>query len=70
MFNFDYITKEDIKEQNPNWREISDHPYRILKTGDSRSGETNALLNLINHDLDIDKFFYMLKIRMKQNSNW
>ena len=70
MFNFDYITKEDIKEQNPNWREISDHPYRILKTGGSRSGETNALLNLINHDLDIDKFFYMLKIRMKQNSNW
>ena len=24
MFNFDYITKEDIKEDNPNWPEILD----------------------------------------------
>ena len=24
MFNFDYITKEDIKEHNPNWPEIPD----------------------------------------------
>ena len=30
MFNFDYITKEDIKENNTNWPEIPDHPYRIL----------------------------------------
>ena len=30
MFNFCYITKEDIKEHNPNWPEIPDHPYRIL----------------------------------------
>ena len=29
MFNLDYITKNDIKERNPNWPEISDHPYRI-----------------------------------------
>ena len=29
MFNFDYITKEDIKEHNSNWPEIPDHPYRI-----------------------------------------
>ena len=29
MFNFDYITKEDIKEHNSNWPEIQDHPYRI-----------------------------------------
>ena len=27
---FDYITKEDIKEHNQNWSEISDHPYMIL----------------------------------------
>ena len=25
MFNFDYITKEDIKEHDPNWEEIPDH---------------------------------------------
>ena len=29
MFNFDYITKEDIKKHNSNWPEIPDHPYRI-----------------------------------------
>ena len=33
MFNFDYITKEDLKEHNPNWAEIPDHPYRILIVG-------------------------------------
>ena len=55
MFNFDYITKEAIKEHNPNWPEIPDHPYRILLIGDSGSGKANALLNLINHEPDIDK---------------
>ena len=45
MFNFDSITKEDIKEQNLKWSEIPDHPCRILITGGSRSGKTNALLN-------------------------
>ena len=25
MFNFDYVTKEDIKEHNPNWPKITDH---------------------------------------------
>ena len=39
MFNFDYITKEDIKEQNPNWPEIHDHRYRILIGGGSASGK-------------------------------
>ena len=29
MFKFDYITKEDIKEQNPNQPEIHDHAYII-----------------------------------------
>ena len=30
MFNFDYITKEDIKEHNLNWPKIPDHPNRKL----------------------------------------
>ena len=55
MFNFDYITKEDVKEHNPNWSEIPDHPYRILIVGGSVSRKTNALLNLINHEPDICK---------------
>ena len=61
MFNFDYITKEDIKEHNPNWPEIPDYPYRILIVGGSGSGKTNALINLINHEPDIDKIYLYAK---------
>ena len=57
MFNFDYITKEDIKEHNSNWPEIPDHPYIILIVGGCGSGKTNALLNLINNEPDIDKIY-------------
>ena len=55
MFNFDYITKEDIKENNLNLPEIPDHPYRILIVGCSGSGKRNALFNLRNPEPDIDK---------------
>ena len=44
MFNFDYITKEDVKEHNSNWPEIPDHPYRILIVGESGSGKTKSCL--------------------------
>ena len=30
MFNFDYISKEDIKKHNLNWSEIPDHPFPML----------------------------------------
>ena len=30
MINLDDAIKEYIKEHNPNWTEIPDHPYRIL----------------------------------------
>ena len=39
MFNFDYITKEDMKEHNPNWQESPDNPYGILIVGGSGSGK-------------------------------
>ena len=39
MFYFDYITKEDKKEHNPNQPEIPGYPYRILIIGGSGSGE-------------------------------
>ena len=58
MFNFDYITKDDIKEDNPNCPEIPDHPYRILVTGGSRSGKTNSLLNLANQEANTSFFLY------------
>ena len=61
MFNFDYITKEDIKEHNPTWPEIPDHPYWILMTGGSGWGKTDALLNLINNEPDIDKIYLYTK---------
>ena len=57
MINFDYIAKEDIKEHNTCWPEIPYHPYRILIIGSPGSGKTNALLNLINNELDIDKIY-------------
>ena len=61
MFNFHYILKEDIKGHNPNWPEIPDHPYKILIVGGFRSGKPNALINLINHEPDIDKVCLYVK---------
>ena len=46
MFNLDAITNENNKEHNEKWRYISDHLYRMLIIESSRSGKTNALLNL------------------------
>ena len=53
MFNFDFTTKEDIKEHNPNWPQISDHLYRILIVGGSRFGKKNEFFNLIHYQPDI-----------------
>ena len=39
----------------------SRHPYRILIIGGSGSGKTNALLNLINNQPDIDKIYMYAK---------
>ena len=61
MFNFDYITKEDIKEHNPNWPEIPDRRYRILIVGRSGSKKTKELFNLLNHEPDIDKIYLYAK---------
>ena len=30
MIHYDDVTKGNIKQYNPNWPEIPDHPYRIL----------------------------------------
>ena len=34
------------------WAYIPDHPYRILLIGGSGSGKTNALLNLIEKEIN------------------
>ena len=59
MFNFDYITKEDIKKYYSNSPEIPGHPYRILVIGGSGSGKTNALLSLIKHKPDYWQTFFI-----------
>ena len=41
MINFDDVVKKKIREHNPKWLEIPDHPYRILIIGGSGSGKTN-----------------------------
>ena len=61
MINFDDYTNENIIEHNSKWPYIPDHPYRILIIGDSGSGKTNALLNLINNQPDIDKIYLYAK---------
>ena len=30
MINFDDVVKENIKQHNPNWPQITDHAYKIL----------------------------------------
>ena len=52
MINYDYITKENIEENNPNWSQILDHAYRILIIGGLRFRKTNALFNLIKQQND------------------
>ena len=57
MINLDSITNENNKEHNEKWPFIPDHPYRIMIIGGSGSGKTNALINLINKQNDIDKMY-------------
>ena len=61
MINFDDYTNENKIEHNSEWPYIPDHPYRTLIVGSSGSGKTNALLNLINNQLDIDKIYLYAK---------
>ena len=61
MINFDNYTTENKTEHNLKWPYIPDHPYRIIIVGGSGSGKTNALLNLINNEPDIDKIYLYAK---------
>ena len=69
MINLDDYANKNKAIHNKNWPGIPDHPYRILIIGDSGSGKTNLLLNLIENQPDIDKTYYMQKIHMNQNIN-
>ena len=61
MINFDDCVNENKIKHNSMWPYIPDHPYRILIIGGSGSGKTNALLNLINNQPDIDKIYLYAK---------
>ena len=39
-----HALKENMKEHNPNWPQIPDHPYRILIIGGSGSGKNHYLI--------------------------
>ena len=55
------ITNENNKYHNLKWPFIPDHLYRILIIGGSGSGKTNALLNLIKVQGDINKIYLYAK---------
>ena len=61
MINFDDYNNENKTGHNSNRPHIPDHPYRIFTAGGSRSGKTNALLNLIKDQPDIDKIYLYAK---------
>ena len=61
MINFDEYTNENKIVHNSKWPYIPDHPYRILIIGGSGSGKTNALLNLINNQPDVDEIYLYAK---------
>ena len=48
-------------KNNKKWPYIPDHLYRILKIGSSGSGKTNALLDLIKEQDDINKIYLYAK---------
>ena len=61
MINFDEYVNENKTVHNKNWPYIPDHPYRIIIIGGSGSAKTNALLNLIESQPDIDKIYLYAK---------
>ena len=57
MVNLDCTVNDNNKKHNENWPFIPVHSYRILIIGDSGSGKTNTLLNLINEQRGVDKTY-------------
>ena len=64
MINFDDITKENIKEYNPDLPQVPDHPNRLLILGGFESGKTNSLFNLIIHKPEINRIYSYSKDKL------
>ena len=52
--------EKNLREHNPKWPQITNYT-RVLIIGGSEPGNTNALLNLINHQPNIDKRYLYAK---------
>ena len=61
MIHFDDYAIENKTEHNSKWPYIPDHSYRILIIRGSVSGKTDALLNYVNNNPDIDKIYLYAK---------
>ena len=59
MIDFADYANENKTEHNLKWPYTPDHTHRILIIGGFGSGKTNALLNLRNKQLDIDKNIFV-----------
>ena len=63
MKNYDESVEINVNHNNPYF---PDHYYRILIIGGPESGESNELLNLINHEgPDAGKIYLYLRIPFK-----
>ena len=60
-YYFDDVTCQNRKEFNPGWLQIRHQSARVLIIRGSGSVKTNALLNLVNHQPDIDKIYIYAK---------
>ena len=70
MIIFDDVTHQNRKEHNPGWLQIRDHSARVLIIRGSGSVKTNALLNLVNHQPDIDKIYIYAKDPQEQEAKF
>ena len=72
--NFYGVVNENMKENNPNWLQNPDYPYRLLVIRGFGSFKTNSLFNLRNQQPDIEKIYLYelctLKFHIKQNINF
>ena len=56
------LQEKNIKNQNSNLLQIFDYTYIILITGDTESGKTNALVDLMRIKQTLKKLIHMLRI--------
>ena len=65
MISYNDTLKENLKQHNPNWPKLLDHPYKIIITGCSRGRKTNILFNLIKQQNDDDYIIDIIYLYVK-----